>query len=250
MSARAVRMLLAALLLALPLGAQASFERGVAAYRAGHYAEARAAWNETLAEELDALDRARVYHDLGNAHWRLGETLPAIACYTAAVRLDPRHAEAWHNLELARAKQGLAPADSGDLSATLQRLVTSLRVPERRALVFLGLTLWVVVLTLEMRFGGRALRLALVGATLLVPLLALPWAHGLLAAERAAPMVVVASASVPLRAEPLEARTPVGELAVLEEVERLDELPGWTRVERADGLRGWVPSESLLALRL
>lgn len=230
---------------ALPLGAQTSFERGVEAYRAGRYLEAQAAWQETLTEELDELGRARVYLDLGNAHWRLGESLPAIACYTAAVRLDPRHADAWQNLELARAKANLPPADPGDLGATLRRLLTSLRAPERRALVYLALVVWAALLVLEVRFGGRVLRGGLLAATVLVLVAAVPWVHGCLARERAAPMLVIASTGVPLRAEPLEARAPVGELALLEEVERLDELPGWTRVERADGQRGWVRSETL-----
>jgi len=131
----------------------------------------------------------------------------------------------------------------------VRRLLTSLRAPERRALVFFALVAWASVLVLEMRFGGRALRAALLGATGLVLLAAAPWLHGLFAHERAAPMLVIASASVPLRAEPLEARATVGELAVLEEVERLDELPGWTRVERADGLRGWVRSDTLFGVR-
>ena len=61
---------------------------------------------------------------------------------------------------------------------------------------------------------------------------------------------MIEKGSVTLRTEPLESRTAVGELATLEEVERLDELPGWVRVERADGLRGWVRAESLFALDL
>jgi tetratricopeptide (TPR) repeat protein len=234
----------------LPLAAQTNFERGVASYQAGDYADAKAAWQAALGEELDELGRARVYHDLGNAHWRLEETLPAIACYSAAVRLDPRHADAWQNLELARAKAGLSPADPGDLAATLRRLVTSLRAGERRALLYGALLLWTAVLVLEMRSGGRGLRQALLGASGGLVLAAVPWAHGILVPSREWPHFVIASTNVPLRAEPLEARSPVGELAVLEEVERIDALPGWTRVERADGLRGWVRAETLYALEL
>ena len=236
-----------------PLAAQSSassFERGVEAYRRGDDAHARAAWQETLGEELDELDRARVYYDLGNAHWRAGESLPAIACYTAAVRLDPRHADAWQNLELARAKANLPPADAGDLGATLDRLLTSLRPAEQRALLLGALLLWSLVLVLEVRFGGAGGRAALACATLVLALAAVPWAHGLLAPVRNAPMMVISKGSVTLRNEPLEARSPVGELATLEEVERLDELPGWVRVERADGLRGWVRADSLFALDL
>jgi tetratricopeptide (TPR) repeat protein len=228
---------------------QASFERGVEAYRRGDYAEARAAWRATLAEELDDQGRARVLFDLGNAYWRLGEALPAIVCYAAAVRLDPRHGAAWQNLELARAKANLPPADAGGLGATARRLLTGLRPSERRALLFGALVLWSLVLVLEVRFGGAGLRTALSSATVLLVLAAAPWAYGHAAARPSrAPLWVSASGGAPLRAEPLEERAPVGELAALEEVERLDALPGWVRVERADGLRGWAREEALFSL--
>jgi len=238
------------LALAVPSEGQASFERGVDAYRRGDYGAARDLWQATLAEDLDTLGRARVYYDLGNAHWRLGATLPAIACFTAAVRLDPRHDEAWQNLELARAKASLPPADAGDLGATVERLLDRLRPDERRSLLFAALVLWAAVLVLEIRAGGAAWRAALLAATLLLAGAALPWAHGLLERERHQPMLVIANGGVALRGEPLEARGPVGELAALEEVERLDALPGWVRVQRDDGTRGWVREENVFALSL
>lgn len=248
MSARALLALVASLVLALLPAAEGSFERGVEAYRRGDYAAAREAWRATLAGELDELDRARVLFDLGNAYWRLGESLPAIVCYGAAVRLDPRHADAWRNLELARAKANLPPADAGDLGATLRRALTRLRPSEQRALLFGALVLWSLVLLLEVRFGGAALRSALVGASVVLALSAVPWAYGRTAHASRAPLWVCASGGVALRAEPLEERPAVGELAALEEVERLDALPGWVRVERADGLRGWARAEALFAL--
>lgn len=229
---------------------QGSFEQGVDAYRRGAYSEAQAAWRAALEEPLDALSRARVYYDLGNAHWRSGESLPAIACYTAAVRLDPRHAEAWQNLEFARNKAGLPPADSGGLGATIERLLTRLRPAERRALLLAALVLWSLVLVLEARFGGDAWRTGLLVASGALALSAVPWAYGALERPRHEPMLAIGSGGVSLRAEPLEARSTVGELEPLEEVERLDELPGWVRIERHDGSRGWARSELLFPLRL
>jgi tetratricopeptide (TPR) repeat protein len=229
---------------------QSDFTRGVEAYRRGDYAEARERWEAALEGDLAPADRARVYYDLGNACWRLERPLEAVACYTAAVRLDPRHAEAWQNLEFTRAKSGLAPADAGDLGATLERALTSLRPPERRVLLFGALVLWTLVLLLELRWGGAALRGVMVGATLALALAAAPWAYGLLRSEAAAPMLVVRTGSVPLRSEPLDTRDAIGELSALEEVDRIDALPGWIRVETRNGLRGWVREDTLFALRL
>ena len=98
--------------------------------------------------------------------------------------------------------------------------------------------------------GGALARSGLVLASALLVLAALPWAAARLTPGAEAPMLVIAGGTAPLRAEPLDAREPIGELAQLERVERLDELPGWTRVERADGTRGWVRSENLFALTL
>lgn len=240
------------LLLLVPASAQeaADFTRGVEAFRAGDYAEARARWQAVLALPLDELERARVYHDLGNAHWRLGEELPAIACWQVASELDPRHAEARANLELARAKKGLGPLEQRGLAGALARARALLRADDQRDLLFAALVLWVLVLLVELRFGGAGGRWALVGASLLLVLAAVPWAAARLAPAVEAPLLVISSGPSSLRAEPLDAREPIGELAPLERVERLDELPGWTRVERADGQRGWVRSENLLALVL
>lgn len=252
MSALPYRLWAVLLLVALaPLAAaQDSFQEGVEAYRRADYARAETCWRALLAGDLAPLDRARVYYDLGNAAWRLERTYEAIACYTAAVRLDPRHADAWRNLEFARAKAGLPPADAGDLGATLSRALASLRPEERRGLLFGALVLWGLLLVVEMRLGGRALRAALGLGGVVVLGAALPWAWGHLQPHRDDPMLVVDAGNVALRAEPLESRPAVGELGTLEEVERIDALPGWVRVQRADGQRGWVREGALFALRL
>lgn len=233
-----------------PLAAQTDFERGVDAYRRGDHAEAKARWQATLEAELDDASRARVYYNLGNAYSRLKLPLPAVACFSAAARLDPRNEPAWQNLELTRAKCNLTPADPGDLGATLRRLLTSLRPSERRAVLLGALVLWVGVLACELTLGGSLLRWALILVSVVLAAAALPWVYGHLVPLRTQPMLVVESGNVSLRSEPLEARDPIGELATLEEVERLDELPGWVRVRRADRLTGWVRAEALFALRL
>ena len=237
--------------LTLPTAAQegADFGRGVEAYRRGDYTEARARWQATLALPLAPEERARVYHDLGNAHWRLGAELPAIACWQAAVELDGRHAEARANLELARAKKGLAPAEAGGLAGTLARARSFLRPHEQQNLLFLALVVWLLVLALELRLGGTLGRWLLGVASVVLVVAALPWAAARLAPRTLAPMLVIAGSPAPLRAEPLEAREAIGELAQLERVERLDVLPGWVRVGRRDGTRGWVRVENLFALQ-
>ncbi len=94
-------MTVAALLLGAALAAspQAAFDAGVDATRAGEHAVAV----DLFLDALDAGGRdPAVYHGLGNALWRLGETGPAIAAWRRGARLAPRDADIAANLDRAR----------------------------------------------------------------------------------------------------------------------------------------------------
>jgi tetratricopeptide (TPR) repeat protein len=224
-----------------------AFERGIDAYRRGDWAAAEGHWKEALRGELAPDDRARVLHDLGNAAWRREAPLEAVGWYTAALRLEPRRADTWRNLELARAKAGLEPADRGDLRSTLGRLVSSLRPGERRALVLAALVPLALALGFEALRGGRlAARLSLAALALVVAA-SIPWGLSLRGGP-AHPMLVVRGPTVPLLSEPNADLPPIGELAAGEEVERMDSLPGWTRVSTGSGTRGWVPEAAVFDL--
>lgn len=74
--------------------------RGAAEYRAGRYQRAAAAFSE--AEDAMSL------YNLGNAQAQIGEWAEARRAYQAALRLEPAHDDALHNLELVTAAQELA----------------------------------------------------------------------------------------------------------------------------------------------
>lgn len=74
--------------------------RGAAEYRAGRYRRAAEAFGET--EDATAL------YNLGNAQAKLGLWAEARRAYQAALRLEPDHEDALHNLELVEAAEELA----------------------------------------------------------------------------------------------------------------------------------------------
>ncbi len=224
-----------------------AFERGVDAYRRGQWEVAQSYWKEALAAELAPQHRARLLYDLGNAAWRKGETLEAVGWYAASLRLDPRRADTWKNLELARARAGLDPADRGDLGSTFKRLVSSLRPRERRGLVLASLVPLALFLALEALRGGRLVARLALASSLFVALALVPFGLGLRGGPEH-PLLVVRGPAVPLSSEPRADLPPIGEVAAGEEVERIDALPGWTRVRTRAGLRGWVPEEAVFAL--
>src|SRR5688572_27055520 len=123
---------------------QALYQRGLDAYRAPtpDFATARASWSQALARaqgESAAL-RAQLCKSLGNVAFRQERPLEAAAWFSAATLLEPRDGDAWSNLELARSKAGLEPADRGDMAATLERVLHALTPAEAEWLA-LGMAL-------------------------------------------------------------------------------------------------------------
>ena len=74
--------------------------RGAAEYYAGRYQRAAEAFGEA--------EDAMAFYNLGNAHAKLGLWAEARRAYQAALRLEPDHEDAIHNLELIEAAEALA----------------------------------------------------------------------------------------------------------------------------------------------
>ena len=224
----------------------AAQEPGEVAYRAGDYTSAHAHWTGALAGATDAAIRGDLLHNLGNAAFRQGKHLEAVARYTAAIEQSPRQADTWANLELARSKAGLDVADRGDLAATTRRLVTILRLPELEAVTFCALALFGLALLLEALRGGRLPKV--LGVLFLGLALGLASLHTWRAQSSSEQRsMVTASGGVALRSEPdldlpIILRVDGGDL-----VERRDQLPGWLRV-RSGGTLGWIEAQNVLAI--
>ena len=263
---KSIRILVAACLLLAPASPHASamqadppaqpaplelFEAGVASYRAGNLEAARQQWLASLRAEAETpmgLDLAAVYHNLGNAAFRLERPVEASAWYTAGILLEPRDSDLWANVELARARAQMPPADRGDLRATLDRLARQLTLPESEWLVLACALLWGAALGWEALRGGRDARLALLGSTCVLALACIPWGLCLREAGRDT-LFVIAPGGAPLRSEPNAAATSLTTLAAGTLGERIDGLPGWVRLELEDSRRGWIRADDVLRLR-
>jgi len=246
---------LAALALAsLPAQAEAAsatpqplFQQGVQAYRRGDYTSAQSLWQRMVDTGEVSIDRSVLYYDLGNVAFRLERPLEAAGWYTASLRLQPRRADAWTNLELARERAGLDPADRGDLSDTLRRLASALTLAELEwVLVALAGALLVVLLVEAFRGGGALRRTAWVLGAAAV-LLASLWAWRVASLQHA-PLFVTEPGGVDLRSEPRADAATVGHAQPAAVVEALDGMPGWTRVRDRSGEVGWIEQGSLLVL--
>jgi hypothetical protein len=252
-------MLLATLLLAtLPLARPASHEGGsrdqaaIDAYRHGDFETAKSLWIAALDAgdaKLSKPERARILYDVGNAAYRKGDALEAVGWYTASIRLRPRDADAWKNLEQARVTAKLEPADRGDLAATLARLVGSLTRAESEWLAIAAVLVWAGVLAGEAFRGGRLLRrLALAGAFTTACALAPLVYHAIRDGRDTVLVLDPSERGAEIRSEPRADATVVGTVDSGTEVAKEDELPGWVKIAPPGSSSGWIPTKSAFAL--
>ena len=241
---------LLALGLATSGAAQGSDAAAIDAYRAGDLASARTLWLELLEAEppaVEGAERARVLYNLGNLAVREQRDLEAVGWYTAALRLRPRDADTWANLEFARLSGGLEPADRGDLAATVSRLLGSLRRDEAVTLAWLALLPLALCLALEALRGGKAVRIASALALCLALMGLAPLAHSL-ATTVSAPQLIIKAKGAAARSEPRSDAERIETLPSGESYGRVGEYPGWVQLRLAGGRRGWVREESVFAL--
>jgi tetratricopeptide (TPR) repeat protein len=233
-------------------GARAQESRdaaAIAAYRAGDLAAARQGWTQVLAAEprSEGDERGRVLFNLGNLAYREGRTLESVGWFSASLRLRPRDADTWANLEHARREAKLEPADRGDLRATLRRLLAASTPAEARLLALVGLLAWAAALAFEALRGGRAGRWLAIGGAGFALLLSGPWLHGVWT-HVDQPALVIEDGQALVRSEPRADAAVVAEAQPGAEVEAVDALPGWTKIRVADGTEGWVGAAAVFAL--
>jgi len=247
--------MLGALLLAcasLFTPAEGRDQAAIEAFRRGDFDSAASLWTAVLEDSpaLSDAERGRILYDVGNAVYRKGNVVESVGWYTASLRLRPRDADAWKNLEYARATAKLDPADRGDLASTAWRVFTSLTARESRWLALSGVLVGFAALAAEALRGGRVLRrLAWLG--LVVALAAAsPWVYHRTHDDHDTALVLEATDhGADVRSEPRSDATVVGNVASGAEVERLDELPGWVKVELPGGNSGWIESRAAFSLK-
>lgn len=220
------------------------YAQAVQAYREGDAATAANVWRRLYRTGAPGLDPAALAFDLGNAAYRLGRPLEAALWFEASVRHAPRDVDAWANLELARERAGLPPADRGDLADTLARLLHALTLAEAEWLLVLSALALALALAGRLWWGGAALRRATWALGALTLLALLPWAANLRRAGEPT-WAVVERGGAELASEPRDDAPRVGRLEPGQRVEHVDALPGWVRVRAGERLSGWIDEDAV-----
>jgi len=251
-SAPAAAAPLLALLLALPLGAQAAesypdslWKAGVEAYSAGDWSQAAADWSDVAATGLRSKE---LYYNLGNAHFKDGETAQAILQYERALRMDPSDPDVRYNLEFARSMtQDRIDEVPEFILKTWVRKVNYLLPSNAWAalsLLFLALALGLILLfLLGPTTGSRRTGFFTGIAALLLALASWGFALSQKAdAERHDTAIVMRPVTSVTSSPSSDAAKSLFILHEGTKVKVLDEVSGYTDIELADGRRGWLPS--------
>ena len=244
--------MLLALLLALPLGAEAAesypdslWKAGVEAYTAGDWNQALADWNDVAATGLRSKE---LYFNLGNAYFKNGETAQAILNYERAARLDPSDPDVRYNLEFARSMtQDRIDEVPEFILKTWMRKVNYLM--SSNAWAWTALFLLAVTLALTLLFllgptvGARRTGFFTGIAALLLTLLCWGFARSQKAdAERHDTAIVMRPVTSVTSSPSADAAKSLFILHEGTKVKVLDTVSGYTDIELADGRRGWIPS--------
>ena len=221
-------------LLASSLSAQA--DPGEAAYRAGDYEEAVAAFSRA-AETSDA--DGRVFYNLGNSLYRLGRLGESLVAYERARLSMPRDSELLANIALVRGRLELGSAEGEPFTEAVADLRASFTSLELVGLCVLFNALAAACLVLGRRSGW----LRAIGMVAVVPATALILEVLWLGPSRA-PAAIVTARQTDLVSEPREGLDAV---LVLREGVAVDVLaagPSWTRVQ-VEGRSGYVAAADL-----
>ena len=247
--------LLAALLLALPLGAQAAesypdslWKAGVEAYSAGDWTQALEDWNGVAATGLRSKE---LYYNLGNAHFKAGETARAILNYERALRLDPSDPDVRYNLEFARnlTQDRIDEVPEFILKTWMRKVGYQL---SSDAWAVLSLILLAVALGLLLLFllgptaGWRRTGFFTGLAALLLALSAWGFARSQKAdAERHDTAIVLRPVTSVTSSPSADAAKSLFILHEGTKVRILDTVSGYTGIELADGRRGWIATADI-----
>jgi len=223
---------------ALPAQAGGDVPAAVAAYRAGDYRKAEAAFADAFAATGDRrLQQAR-----GNCFFRLGDLPRALWAYESARLGRPRDAELLANVQLVRRRLQLDDGGQGFV-AELVALRDRLLPGERLLLCALGMSFAALCLVL----GWRRIGLRWVGVLVLVPsavvALDLVW----LAPQR--PAHAIALQKLSLVSEPRAGLEPVATVRPGVEIELLGGAQGtFVRIAAGEHV-GYAPSEAVAVVQ-
>jgi tetratricopeptide (TPR) repeat protein len=215
-------------------------------YEDGQFAQAATAYQALLD---DGVQDGRVYYNLGNAHFKMGDLGRAVLNYRRAQGRLPRDPDVEANLDLARAqtRDRLDGDGSGPLVELFRHVLTTGTTMDELAAIMLSLWVLLCCLLMGIIFWPRRrphLKYAILVVAALLALSLVSVGVRALDERGRAPAVVVAP-SVEAHSGPGYEYLSEFSLHAGAEIRVLEERGGWARIALPGELQGWVPEESV-----
>ena len=248
----------AVLLLLLGLGLSAAPARAEgdvsSLWKAGNEAFAAEQWQNALNYyqmiEGEDLESADLYYNVGNTYFKMGDNAHAILYYERALKLDPAHADARHNLEIAT-QLTLDRVDAIPdfiLVSWFRGVRQSLSADTWAWLTLALLLIAGVLLTLFLRGSSRGLRkVSFILACVIAALSIATFVFSLLQRKAVSrkDSAIVTAPVCSVKSSPADGGKTVFVLHEGTKVRLLDSVGDWTKLEIADGRQGWATTNSM-----
>jgi Tetratricopeptide repeat/Bacterial SH3 domain len=224
------------------------FREANTAYTRGKYGEARQRYEQIV---LRGRSDERLFYNLGNTYFRQGQLGRAIWAYEKALRLEPGHTEAKHNLLLARQTVSNRVRDKiigAQKPGRWQRLVQYFSVTSAALWFF---SLWYLAFGLAVTvilLGPGVLRSSLIGLAVLALLVSMGFGRIYYARIGLADNVrdaIVLDDKVGVREGPQAITKKSFDIHAGLKVHIAIREDQWVKIRLANGLEGWVRSASI-----
>ena len=199
--------------------------------------------------EGENLESADLYYNIGNTYFKLGDNAHAILYYERALKLDPAHADAAHNLDIVR-QLTLDKIDAVPdfiLVSWFRSLRQGLSA-DAWAWITLGLLAIVgLLLTLFRNAGSPALRkVSFIVACVFVVLTVFTFIFSLLQkrALTRQDSAIVTAPVCSVKSSPADGGKTVFVLHEGTKVRLLDNVGDFAKISIADGRQGWAPTST------
>ena len=224
-----------------------NFEKAELAYTAGEYDTALEVYNSALDMGYESAD---LYYNVANCYFRKGELAASILNYERALKLDPSHEDAKHNLEFAvsRTVDNIDSLGSVFLvewwnafanitSANVWAVVTIMLF----VALLVGLSLYIFVRKMWVRKLGFSVAVI----ALFFTLISFMASYSRYSVETSKSEAIVFSQTVTIKSSPDSSGNDLFILHEGTKVKIKSTLGEWVEISTADGNSGWMPASSI-----
>ncbi len=224
-----------------------NFEKAEEAYTAGEYATALGIYNSALEMGYESAD---LYYNVANCYFRKGELAASILNYERALKLEPSHEDAKHNLEFAEAKTVDNINEIGNVFL-VDWWNAICNIVSADAWAWVAISLFVIVLValslyiFVRKMWVRKLGFSVAIIALFFTIISLFSANTRYNIETSKSQAIVFSQTVTIKSSPDSSGN---DLFILHEGTKVNiksTLGEWVEISTLDGNSGWIPANAI-----